>query len=237
MLALFLAPTMQDPSMGMEKQVEMRMQEAQEAGAIYAALFTAEPSADLWAELGQKYIDQSKPIQAIAIFKQALKVDGQHKEARAGLEQAEIDYNRKMDILENQQKAKGEALTPQDVCSRAAILFHLGYEGDAFAVLSQAIQKFGQNWEITGLKQTFQRGLVVDASAMKTADAQFKGALERKDREAAMRALGEWTILALGRLPLSEQVDRLVQTFPDLDRAKISAVLATTPQIVARPKE
>ncbi len=228
-LALLMVGPQQEDLMGQfQKQVEIRREDAKPAIAIYLDLFKKGANVEDLDKLGLAYMEQRKPIQAAAIFEQALKLDANAVDLKTHRDAAQEDVdqkNAKLAELEEREKVERSAAL---VCGRAAILFHMGFLGDAIDLLSDAQGKYPTDQDVPGLLGTFKMGVAVDTIVVKMVLQEFEAAIQANDQDKALAALASYHFYSLGTGDPSKLVARIAATFGDVDKTKILDVLAKT---------
>ena len=207
------------PSQGIdeafEKQRNFRIEESKVPGETYALLFQKGGQADLYSRLGELYLKQSKPIQANRHFKEALKLDPKSKEASEGAKTAKERINYLGDRIKYFMDKKQKDKNYQHDCSKASILFHLGFPHDAFETLSKADQEFQNNTEIGYLRGTFEKGVAINKMALQAVRDDFERSVAGKQFHKALENLGQLLFLSLGRIPTEPYLQTLKKEFPD----------------------
>lgn len=228
LVLLMVGPQQEDLMGQFQKQVEIRREDAKSVVAIYLELFKNGVNAEGLDKLGLAYMDQRKPIQAAAIFEHALSLDPNFKDLKTHSDAAkqEVDQkNAKMAELEDRERLEK---SPARACGRAAILFHLGFLGDAVDVLDDARKAYPLDQDVPGLLATFKMGIAVDTIVVKMVLQDFDAALQARDEDKALSALAAYHFYSLGTGDASKLVERISTTFGDASKAKVLEVLAKT---------
>jgi len=208
------------------KQRDARRIEARDAVAVYMDLFKKGPSAADLARLGDEYLKMSKPIQAIEQYSRALELQADLAPAVKGRETATRDLEEKNALIEKFQAQEEQENKPEFVCRRAAVLFHLGYMGDAVDIIHEAEKRFVGNDELLGLEATFKAGIAVDTIVVKSVLRDFYQAIASKEADKALTNLAEYQFFSLGTGNPGKLIQLVGETFPDqCDPNKIKAAL------------
>lgn len=227
LLPMFAMAQQGDPRLeALARQRDNRRDEAKPIVAVYLDLFAKGAYADGMASLGREYLKLSKPIQAGEIFEQALALQKDHADALAGKQTAAKDLEHKNNMIAKYQALEEKEKKPKHVCSRAAVLFHLGYMGDAIDVLHEAESRFKNSDEIKGLEATFKGGIAVDRIVVKSVLRDYSVALTEKKLDQALFHLAEFQFFSLGTGNLDNLLQKMGNAFgKDADLPKIKAVL------------
>jgi len=224
-----LASAVQAQDLGansLNSQTETRRSEAKPIVKAYLPLFQDGTTADGLAVLGEEYFKISKPIQAVEIFIRALALQADHAGAMNGKAKATKNLESKNARIAKLQVMEEKAGNAQHACSRAAILFHLGYMGDALDVLKDANNRYRNNGEILALEHTLKGGIAIETMVVRAVLKDFRQNLTEKKLTAALNNLAEYHVFSLGTGNTRKLLKELTDTFPtELDSAKVKAAL------------
>ena len=210
----------------LEGQAARILEESEMGGQVMGQLFAKGPDAALLVELGDQFVNISKPIQSKSVFSAAKALDANNEAAEKGLKKS-VD---RVAWLENRIKTFTAEIEkehdPITYNRRAAILFHMGRYQEALDSLDIGLEKNPGSRDVLGLKRTFEQGLRIEHIARGILDQKFSEALSEKAPEKALTEFGKIVFTSLGRVSATNYLERLSKTYPDLEMKKIKDVLA-----------
>jgi len=203
-----------DPEQQKNLQMDQIRKESARAGEIYVSLFQNGLDAALLIELGEEFVTISKPVQSRLCFQKSM-VLAESEVAAAGLEKS----NKRLTYLDKRldtfAKKLAEEKDIQSACSRAAILYHMGYPDQAAQELNDAAAQYGLDNEIINLRLTFAKGQEIQDAVKRQLANEFAAAVGNDDLPLAYERLGQLVFLTLGRLPSGPYIEMLREKFGD----------------------
>lgn len=212
------------------KMRDARRAEAKQASLIYQNLFLGKGQyAEQIASLAREYASFGRPIQAQALFKHASGLEGAPAYVEQGLAEINDKLADKNKLIQDYVQKEKETKDVVYVCKRAAVVFHLGFHDDAIGLLQQAIDTYGASQQPSHLLQGFRMGKGLDINVLRATLNDFRAALAAKDKEAAVKNVGEFLAFSNGLANSDKLVNDLKTTFGDqLDYSQITKVIALT---------
>ena len=207
-------------------QATQVIEEAEVGGQAFGKLFVKGPDAELLSEVGQQFLEISKPIQAEMAFVAAKKLDAKNETVGKGLDKS----RERLKFLEGRIKKFTEEINashdPITYNRRAAILYHMGRYQEALVSLDKGFEKNPTSRDIFGLRRTFEQGVRLEHTARAMMEEQFTAALSQNTPEQALSEFGKIVFSSLGKVEATDYLGRLSEKYPKLDMKKIKDVLA-----------